>query len=214
MAKQNSMKLEQDIVKFTYFDKFGEKPIISPQEFKKKMRKMCERYGIRVESCCESTRKLISDIEIQPESIFTDIHPCEWDQMSLREVIEYAMQRKNLTNKDVYKPIYMQPSTFSRIVSGQSKHPTKDNLILIAIGLRLKPRDLEKLLIKGGYSSDLRDERTALIKEFLEREEYDLTTINLELNKRGWKLLEPRRSPNPFAAPRSHIGPSSPEKGT
>ena len=96
MAKENSMKLEQDIVKFTYFDNFGEKPLISRQEFKKKMREMCEEYGVRIERCCEETKKLISDIKVQPESIFEDILSCEWDQMSLREVIEYAMRRMEL----------------------------------------------------------------------------------------------------------------------
>lgn len=153
-------------------------------------------YGIPVKEQLADVDEFFDDNrQFFKESVFKAIPWESWEQMPLSEAILYVMKERNFTNKNVYGSVAMQPSTFSRIVSGQSKIPSKDNLILVGIGLRLCYDDMVLLLRKGGYSGNLQDERMLLIKKYMNDGNYRLMEINDGLYNKRLKVLEPRKSP-------------------
>ena len=94
---------------------------------------------------------------------------------------------KNLSNN------YMTRKAFSKLQS-HTTHPTKRNVILLSIGLKLSLEDAETLLLSAGYAFSKTDEQDKIIKEFLKNKNHDIFKIDSELyQKTGKSLMNQKR---------------------
>ncbi len=94
---------------------------------------------------------------------------------------------KNLGNE------YMTRKAFSKLQS-HTTHPTKRNVILLSIGLKLSLEDAENLLLSAGYAFSKNDEQDKIIKEFLKNKNHDIFKIDSELyQKTGKSLMNQKR---------------------
>ena len=92
---------------------------------------------------------------------------------------------------EIYKNLnhFMSRQTFSKIQTSTT-HPTKNNVILLSIGMRLSLEDTEKLLMSAGYVLSDRDEADRIIKRLLKAKIYDVFEIDCELYKCTGKGLK------------------------
>ena len=70
----------------------------------------------------------------------------------------YYINLKKMTPPQVYNAAGITPDCFSKILSGKTKHPTKEKIIAMAIALKLKYKEAEDLLSSAGYCFSLSKE--------------------------------------------------------
>lgn len=87
---------------------------------------------------------------------------------------------------DIYKNLgkYMSRQTFSKIQTN-TKHPSKRNVILLGLGLRLSLEDAETLLLSAGYALSENDAADRVIKEAFQRRIYNINVIDYMLWSRS-----------------------------
>lgn len=83
---------------------------------------------------------------------------------------------------DIYKNLgkYMSRQTFSKIQTN-TKHPSKRNVILLGLGLRLTLEDAETLLLSAGYALSENDAADRVVKEAFQRRIYNIDAIDYML---------------------------------
>ena len=92
--------------------------------------------------------------------------------------VEVRVDTKNLTDTQVYKRANMDRRLFSKIRSNKEYSPKKTTVFSLAIALKLSVAETEKLLASAGYAFNMSSKADVIIRYFLEREEYDIFTIN------------------------------------
>ncbi len=87
---------------------------------------------------------------------------------------------------DIYKNLgkYMSRMTFSKLQT-KTIHPSKRNVILLAIGLRLSLEDADTLLLSAGYALSDNNAADKVIKEAFQRRVYKLNVIDYMLWSRS-----------------------------
>lgn len=63
----------------------------------------------------------------------------------------YYINKKKKTNPQVYNAAGMTPDCFSKIQSGKTKIPTRENIICLAFALELNLEEAQDLLSHAGY---------------------------------------------------------------
>lgn len=76
----------------------------------------------------------------------------------------YYINLKNKKNPEVYNAAGMTPDCFSKIISGKTKTPKKENVVALAIALNLNFEEATDLLSSAGFS--LYKEKADLIYRF------------------------------------------------
>ena len=90
----------------------------------------------------------------------------------------------------------MSKQTFSKIQSNRNKnyHPRKNNVLQLIIGMELSLTDAEKLLASAGYAFSASDKTDCVIKEFIQKKNYNINDIDYELMNQGLNSLDPINS--------------------
>lgn len=97
---------------------------------------------------------------------------------TFQETLFDFIDTKNLTDTQVYKRANMDRRLFSKIRSNKEYSPKKTTVFSLAIALKLSVAETEKLLASAGYAFNMSSKADVIIRYFLEREEYDIFTIN------------------------------------
>ena len=86
---------------------------------------------------------------------------------------------------DVYKNLkgYMSRQTFSKLQTN-IVHPSKRNVILLAIGLRLSVEDAETLLLSAGYNLSEKEDVDMVVKQYLQNRNYNIFKMDAEIWKK------------------------------
>ncbi len=76
----------------------------------------------------------------------------------------FYINERDMTHPQVYKAAGMTPDCFSKIMRGETKTPTKESIVTLALALRLNYEEATDLLSSAGYS--LCDVKQDVIYEF------------------------------------------------
>ena len=106
------------------------------------------------------------------------------------EVLMKYLDKKNISNVDCYSHANITKETFSKIYSGKTKYPKRENVALLAISLKLDINEYHDFIEAASYASS-RDKTDPLniVEYFIERGEYDLLNIEEAVLKITGKYL-------------------------
>ena len=88
------------------------------------------------------------------------------------------IDRKGLTDVDVYKRAHMSRQLFSRIRSDASYRPAKKTVLALAIAMNLSLDETRDLLGRAGFALSHSSKRDLIVEFFVAHGIYDLFAIN------------------------------------
>ncbi|KSU64437.1 hypothetical protein AS034_00935 [[Bacillus] enclensis] len=105
------------------------------------------------------------------------------------QVLFQYIDEKGVGDSVIYKKAGLDRRHFSKIRSNPAYQPKKATLISLALALELNSDDTEDLLSAAGYSLSDSDKFDLIIQFCLEKEIYDLQSVNEILHHYGIKPL-------------------------
>ena len=125
----------------------------------------------------------------------------EADSFSLDELLDVVgksfhdtlfehIDMSGMTDVEVYKRAHIDRKFFSKIRSNPAYHPRKQTVLALAIALKLPLDKTVDLLARAEYALSPSSKGDLIVKYFIEREIYDITTINFALSEYGQPILE------------------------
>ena len=103
-------------------------------------------------------------------------------------LIQY-INRTGLSNAEVYKRANLSKSVFSSIMTDSNHLPKKNNIIALAIALKLNLKETETLLMKAGYTFSNSIDTDLVAVYCINHEIYDIDKINRILYEMQAPLL-------------------------
>ncbi|WP_053365192.1 hypothetical protein [Bacillus sp. FJAT-27245] len=107
----------------------------------------------------------------------------------LREVLFNIIDRKGVTDSEIYKKALVDRRHFSKIRSNPSYRPGKNTVIALALALELDKKETGKLLSSAGYSLSDSDTSDLVIQFCIEKGIYDIHQVNEALEYFSLKTL-------------------------
>ncbi|MBP1933215.1 hypothetical protein [Ammoniphilus resinae] len=140
-----------------------------------------ERHPIRLHND-------VLESPIFEESCSEGIHPVELEDFirntrkpAFSQVLFGFIDRKGITDSDVYKKAGIDRRLFSKIRSNSDYRPRKNTVIALALSLELNKKETGKLLGSAGYSLSDSDTFDLVIQFCLEKRIYNIHDINQAL---------------------------------
>jgi hypothetical protein len=134
--------------------------------------------------------------EPMEENLYEDLHYMELDDFiknnrkaTLQKVLFGFIDKKGVSDPDVYKRAGVDRKLFSKIRSNPEYRPSKNTIIALAFGLELNEEEFDQLLESGGYSLSESDTSDLVIKFCLEKKIYDVFQVNEYLDYFSQKTL-------------------------
>lgn len=103
-------------------------------------------------------------------------------------VIE-IMRKKDLSSAEVYNRANIDRRYFSKILNRQVKNPSKNTVLAIVIGLQLDCSEAVALMSLAGYGYNPSDETDIIVFYNIEKGNYDIVKINIDLYDFGKESL-------------------------
>lgn len=110
-------------------------------------------------------------------------------QPTLKQVLFGFIDKKALTDTEVYKKAGIDRKHFSKIRSNPDYHPGKNTIIALAFALELTKKETDKLLSSAGYSLSESDTSDLIIQFCIEKKIYNLHYVNEALDYFSLKPL-------------------------
>lgn len=98
----------------------------------------------------------------------------------VNNLIKY-LNKKDLSNKEVYAGANVSRGAFSKIMCGDTLIPKKDAVLGLCIGLKLDKEEASDLLASAGYGFNPYDKRDLLVMKCINHCQYDIGEINAML---------------------------------
>lgn len=98
--------------------------------------------------------------------------------MSFVDMMFYYINKKSLTNAEVYKAAMIDRRLFSKIISDRAYKPSKDTCIALVFALKLSLTEADDILARAGYTLSHSSKKDIIIEYFLKECEYDLDDLN------------------------------------
>ena len=159
---------------------------VSPKATKRNLLNVVQQKFARAEKSCEA----IIDCQTMNESAYEDF--LEESESALNERIRhmedsfqqylmYLIERKGLTNAEVYKRAFVTKQLFSKIKLNPDYHPDKATAMRLCVGAGLNLDETKDLLARAGYALSPCDKRDIIFSYFIEREVFDMIEIDIVL---------------------------------
>jgi hypothetical protein len=103
-------------------------------------------------------------------------------QPAFNQTLFRFIDKKGVSDADVYKHAGMDRRHFSKIRSNPEYKPGKNTVIALALALELTKRETDKLLSSAGYSLSDSDTFDLVIQFCLEKKIFDFYDINQALD--------------------------------
>lgn len=108
---------------------------------------------------------------------------------SFHEMLFLKIDMSGMTDVEVYKRANMDRKLFSKIRSNPAYHPRKQTVLALAIALKLDLDGTVDLLSRAEYALSPGNRGDLIVKYFIEREIYDIQTINFALYEYDLPIL-------------------------
>ena len=99
------------------------------------------------------------------------------------------IQKKQLPATSLYKAAQMDRRLFSKVMADHEYKPSRDTALAIALALHLSLKEAEDLLTRAGFTLSHSNKRDIVIEYCFKKQIYDITDINLLLDKLDMKVL-------------------------
>lgn len=99
------------------------------------------------------------------------------------------IDRKGMTDVQVYKRAHMSRQLFSRIRSDADYRPAKKTVLALAIALKLSLDETRSLLERAGFALSHASKRDVIVEFFIRNGDYDLFAVNEALYEFDQPLL-------------------------
>ena len=106
---------------------------------------------------------------------------------SFEKHLQQLINKKGLRNSEVYAAANINKQYFSKLLKGKVK-PSKEKVLALAVGLRLNMDETVDFLSLAGYAISPISQTDAVVKYFIEHENYSVIKIDMVLFDYG---LEP-----------------------
>jgi hypothetical protein len=103
-------------------------------------------------------------------------------QPTLQQVLFQYIDRKGVSDPEVYKKAGLDRKLFSKIRSNPTYRPGKNTIIALALALELNKKETDTLLSSAGYTLSDSDTADLVILFCLEKKIYDLDYVNQALD--------------------------------
>ena len=97
---------------------------------------------------------------------------------SFNKLLFSFIDRKGLTDTEVYKKVSIDRRLFSKIRCNENYIPKKDNIIKLCLALSLQKNEVDELLYSAGYSLCTNNNFDLIIQFCLENNIYDINIVN------------------------------------
>lgn len=104
---------------------------------------------------------------------------------TFQQYLLYLIERKGLTNAEVYKRAFVTKQLFSKIKLNPQYHPDKATAMRLCVGAALNLDETKDLLARAGYALSPCDKRDIIFSYFIEREVFDMIEIDIALEEYG-----------------------------
>ncbi len=123
---------------------------------------------------------LLYSVQMQPSMAYDDglVFPKE---KTFSEALLNLIDAKGMTDVETYKRSNIDRRLFSKIRSNAGYTPRKSTVLALTIGLRLSVQEAQDLLARAGFAFSPCDKRDLIVSYFLERGEFDITSVNAAL---------------------------------
>ena len=99
---------------------------------------------------------------------------------SFEKHLQKLINKKGLKNSEVYAAANINKQYFSKLLKGQVK-PSKEKVLALAVGLRLNMDEAVDFLKIAGYAISPISQTDAVVKYFIEHEQYSVIMIDMVL---------------------------------
>lgn len=101
------------------------------------------------------------------------------------EYLMFLIDKKQLSNAQVYKRAIITKQLFSKIKLNVNYHPDKSTAMRLCVGAMLSLDETKDLLARAGYALSPCDKRDIIFSFFIEHEVYDMIEIDIALEEHG-----------------------------
>lgn len=107
------------------------------------------------------------------------------DILTFGEYLQQLINRKGLTNKEVYFEANLTKQYFSKIINNKLANPAKEKLLCIAVALKLNIDETKDFLLHAGYAISPYSKIDLAFEYYIENEIYDVYEISFALEEIG-----------------------------
>ncbi len=104
-------------------------------------------------------------------------------KLSFVEKVAELIREKGIRDPAVYKAAQIDRRLYSKLMSDPAYRPSLDTAVAIALALRLPLDEAEDLLARAGHALSHSSKRDVVIEYFFRERIYDLTYVNLILDR-------------------------------
>lgn len=102
---------------------------------------------------------------------------------TFQEYLFYLIERKGLTNAQVYKNAIITKQLFSKIKLNPQYHPDKSTAMRLCVGAKFSLDETVDLLARAGYALSPCDKRDIIFSFFIENKVFDMIEIDIALEE-------------------------------
>ncbi|MDO4188570.1 MAG: macro domain-containing protein [Lachnospiraceae bacterium] len=105
--------------------------------------------------------------------------------LSFGEYLQQLINKKGLTNKEVYFESNLSKQYFSKIINNKLANPSKEKLLCIAVALKLNIDETKDFLLHAGYAISPYSKIDLVFEYYIENGIYDVYEISFALEDMG-----------------------------
>ena len=105
--------------------------------------------------------------------------------LSFGEYLQQLINKKGLTNKEVYFEANLTKQYFSKIINNKVTNPAKEKLLCIAVALKLNIDETKDFLLHAGYAISPYSKIDLAFEYYIENGIYDVYEISFALEEIG-----------------------------